>query len=64
MDFDERYFICGDGRLRTPITLSGTLSSKKAQIVPPKKIMQTGTLKRLKGDTETAFPFARKLDFT
>jgi hypothetical protein len=39
MDFDERYFICGDGRLRTPIKLSGNLSSKKAQIVPPKKIM-------------------------
>jgi hypothetical protein len=63
-DFDERYFIAEDGHLKTPLKLSGKTSSyKKPPAVPPKKIMESGTLKRLKGDDSVTFAFARKLDF-
>lgn len=58
MDFDERYFINADGRLRTPIKLFNQLSGhshkksssmKTPPAVPPKRVV-TGKLKRLKGD--------------
>ena len=59
MDFDERYFINADGRLRTPVKLYSALNghpkSKSNKIVtppavPPKKVLLAGKLKRLAGD--------------
>ena len=59
MDFDERYFVNAEGKLRTPIKLISNLSghSKKSYsqvktppAVPPKKPVATGKMKRLKGD--------------
>lgn len=74
MDFDERYFINSDGRLRTPIKLYGALSGHSksilrdknthlAPVVPQKKINMSGNIKRLRGDNSESEPF-RKLDFS
>lgn len=36
MDFDERYFINSDGKLRTPIKLYGALSGHSKSIIRDK----------------------------
>ncbi len=66
MEFDERLFINEEGKLRTPIKIVGTLSTRQKiqtpPVVPPKKIMQSGSLKRPKLDQDVSYQ--RQLDFT
>lgn len=66
MEFDERLFINQEGKLRTPLKILGTLSSRQKiqtpPVVPPKKVMQSGSLKRPKLDQDASYQ--RQLDFT